>query len=106
MEGIRDGQAVDSCFYCALLYPKLAECPRCEKRLHYRSASMAPTLSPEEQCEELVKLFQEDSSRQNAVLLLELLHQYPEELPHSERGPNCPTIQALRQAFEQESDDG
>jgi hypothetical protein len=45
VEGIRDGRADDSCFVCGLLWPGLADCPRCEGRMTWRGATAGDDLA-------------------------------------------------------------
>ena len=100
MEGIVDGGAIDTCFYCDLLYPEIEACPRCGNRLRYRSASMAESPAPEEQIEVLVKAFREARSEANAILLLQLMHQHPEAVTGA-IGDDQSLMDELRAAFQQ-----
>lgn len=97
MEGIRDGRAVDSCFYCALLYPALDSCERCGKRLRYEPALMMPADRVEMHLQNLVKHFQEAATPATAEALLRFLHDYGEEI-HLELIA-LPSIEILRQVY-------
>ena len=99
MEGIRDGRAVDRCFYCALLYPELELCPRCGNRLHYRPARMAPSQSLQESWSELVKRFQAGATREHAQEVLEFYFENHAELDFTLDSPGSPSLEELRQSF-------
>jgi hypothetical protein len=99
MEGIVDGGAIDSCFYCKLLYPELEPCPRCGNRLRYRSASMGTDSSPEEQVSALLKVFQLARTGANAVALLQLMHRHPEVAQVGDIGDDQNLMEEMRVAF-------
>ena len=75
MEGIRDGRAVDTCFYCALLYSELDSCPKCKKRLRYDPASMMNAEELEERGQNLLDAFRKAPGPGEAEAVLRLLHQ-------------------------------
>ena len=79
MEGIRDGLAVDHCFYCDLLYPDLPSCPRCGSRLRYQSARMANAEEIETEIAELVARYQAAPSLAHATALLTFVHEIGED---------------------------
>ena len=100
MEGIRDGQPVDSCFHCALLYPDADDCPHCGKRLHYQPASMMSAEEIEERSKTLIAAFRSCSGPAEAEALLRHLHQHQGEISLRPGEADCPTIEALRLAYE------
>jgi hypothetical protein len=97
MESIRDGQARDRCFYCALLYPELEACPQCGNRLHYQPASMSEDWLT--RSDALVKQFQADPSASHAEAVLRLWHQYADD---TEIAEGASLLSALRKAYEAE----
>jgi hypothetical protein len=98
MEGIQDGRAVDSCFFCALLYPELDTCSRCGKRLRYLPARMMSAEELQVRCAALVAAFRAAPSPEKAQALLLLLHQFGDEAGIPGRG-DFPSIASLRRAF-------
>ena len=100
MEGIRDGRAVDRCFYCALLYPNLKSCPRCGNRLHYQPASMTPSQPVHVGWSAVLKQFQENATQEHAQLLLEFLFQNQDELDVTLGSPEHPSLDELRSFFD------
>lgn len=79
MEGIRDGQATDSCFYCALLYPEIEPCPLCGNKLRYEPAAMQSSAELEEELSEHVERFAAEPDLRVAEALLRLWHRHGEE---------------------------
>lgn len=79
MEGISDGRAVDSCFYCALLYPDLEPCPLCKNRLRYQSARMWDAPRSERAFADAVARYRSLPCAETATNLLILWHDLGDE---------------------------
>lgn len=94
---------MDSCFHCALLYPDLDSCPKCSKRVRYQPASMMNAEELEERFRALLDSFARCSGPSEAEALLRLLHQYSDEISLHPGQAGCPTIEALRLAYEGDS---
>tara|TARA_R110002096_G_scaffold250980_2_gene443593 strand:- start:2213 stop:2536 length:324 start_codon:yes stop_codon:yes gene_type:complete len=80
MEGISDGMAVDHCYYCALLYPELDACPKCENRFRYRPAQMRDATTVEGEIATTIAAFRNEPSLVSATALLELWHAVEEQI--------------------------
>jgi hypothetical protein len=79
MEGIRDGRAIDHCFYCALLYPDLPECPRCQGKLRYEPAIMMDAREAQEKLGQLWHALGRAPNPELAEQILVLVHQLEDE---------------------------
>ncbi len=79
MEGIADGRAVDTCFYCALLYPQLPLCPCCDNRMHFQRARMQSSESLAQEIDQRIQAFLREQTVAHATELLQLLHDGEEE---------------------------
>ena len=111
MEGIVDGQAMDSCFYCALLYPAEAtgadtqdDCPLCGGRMRYRPAAMMSDADlgarVREHRDAYVQATDTGERRQRLIALLTLLHDYAPAALAMLADTGGPTLDALRRDFE------
>lgn len=80
VEGIRDGAAVDQCFYCALLFPATKDCPRCQGRVRYRPASLARDEDLRALCQAALSEFANSPTRERAERLGELAFEMGEEV--------------------------
>jgi hypothetical protein len=80
MEGISDGMAVDHCYYCALLYPELDACPKCENRFRYQPAQMRDATTVEGEIATAITAFRDAPSLLSARALLELWHHVGEDI--------------------------
>ncbi|MCP4448087.1 MAG: hypothetical protein GY811_22540 [Myxococcales bacterium] len=78
MEGISDGRAVDSCYFCALLYPDLEPCPECQNRFHYRPARMLEADSAERELMAAIARYQQAPNIETTTQLLTLWHEVGE----------------------------
>lgn len=111
MEGIFDGQAVDSCFYCALLYPAEAtgtdtqdDCPVCGGRMRYRPAAMMSDVDLRAHLrryrDAYVQAAGADERRQRMLALLTHLHDYAPASLAMLADAGGPTLDALRRDYE------
>lgn len=79
MEGISDGFALDSCFYCALLYPEFDSCSLCGQKMRYAHAEMLNSAELSSRVNALQTLFQSTPSQDQASALLRFLHRFGED---------------------------
>ncbi len=101
MEGIRDGEAVDNCFLCALIFPDLYadDCPRCRRRMRYSPAEHLDGPATDAVVGNAIEAYRDAlTSRDRLIELLALLHRLqPQSLEVLERSPL--TLDELRFAY-------
>ncbi|ACY15995.1 hypothetical protein [Haliangium ochraceum] len=127
MEGIFDGRAVDTCFYCALLYPAAGaddlpgesdesddpadhdegdefaaadECPICDRRMRYRPAADMSDPALREAVAGRLAAYRQAPSMPALRALLELVHDFAPASLAQLRALGGPRIEALRDAYE------
>ena len=105
MEGIFDGRAVDSCFYCLLLYPGQEDCPRCHSRMRYAAAAMMSDADLADALNQSIERYRSpvDSrpARVTALLdLLDLIHRYAPTSLALLGDLGGPALAELRRAYE------
>ncbi len=104
MEGISDGMAVDHCYYCALLFPQLEPCPKCQNRFRYRPATLRNAAEVEREIASAITSFRDAPSVTSATGLLKLWHEFGEQaLPMLARATI--RIEELREHFERAGDE-
>lgn len=103
MEGISDGLAVDSCYYCALLHPELNSgprpCPECGNRLRYLVAEMLSSAELEVRLDALVRRFHDCPGRDTARDLLRFLHRFGDEAVELVTTRNRTSLAELGRSF-------
>lgn len=123
MEGIADGQAVDTCFHCALLYPPSPDqardpasppswsgdagdddCPRCGQRMRYRPAAIHDEAMLRDRVRQhrdaYVHAATPDDRARGLIALLTLLHDHAPAALAALQSVGGPALDALRRDYE------